>query len=52
MERLTISFQLSPSKHLALREALENIFEGSDCLIITDAEHFFRRESGPLRGAT
>ena len=37
MDSLTISFQLTPSEHLALREALGRIFEGSDCLVVADA---------------
>ncbi|MCS3746269.1 hypothetical protein FHY18_001830 [Xanthomonas arboricola] len=37
MEALTISFQLEASRHLALREALERVFEGSDCLVVADA---------------
>ena len=36
MELLTISFQLTPSEHLALRDALGHIFEGSGCLVVAD----------------
>ncbi|QDH69915.1 Imm10 family immunity protein [Marilutibacter alkalisoli] len=35
--RLFISFQLSPSEHLALRAALTSIFEGSGCLVVAGA---------------
>lgn len=37
MELLTISFRLTPSEHLALREALGHIFEGSGCLVVADS---------------
>lgn len=37
MGRLTISFHLTPSEHLALREALGHIFGGSSCLVVADA---------------
>jgi len=37
MGRLTISFQLTPSEHMALREALGHIFEGSGCFVVADA---------------
>ena len=37
MENLTISFQLKPSEHSALREALGHIFEGNGCLVVADA---------------
>jgi hypothetical protein len=37
MGRLSIFFQLAPSEHLALREALGHIFEGSGCLVVADA---------------
>lgn len=36
MELLTISFQLTPSEHLGLRDALGHIFEGSGCLVVAD----------------
>lgn len=36
MELLTISFQLTPSEHLALRDVLGHIFEGSGCLVVAD----------------
>ncbi len=37
MGRLSIFFQLAPSEYLALREALNRIFEGSGCLLVADA---------------
>jgi hypothetical protein len=37
MELLTISFRLTPSEHLALREALGHIFEGSGGLLVADS---------------
>lgn len=37
MEALTISFQLTASKHLELRKALGRVFEGSGCLVVADA---------------
>ncbi|CAN7562029.1 Imm10 family immunity protein [Pseudoxanthomonas sp. LjRoot143] len=37
MEHLSISFQLSHSEFLVLREALGNIFVGSGCLIVAGA---------------
>jgi hypothetical protein len=35
--RLTIAFQLTAPEHLALQDALRDIFEGSDCVLLTDA---------------
>lgn len=37
MERLAISFRLTPSEYTALREALGHIFQDSGCLVVADA---------------
>ncbi len=37
MQRLTITFRLTPFERLALKKALGHIFEGSDCLFVVEA---------------
>ncbi|WP_369979331.1 Imm10 family immunity protein [Xanthomonas bundabergensis] len=38
LELLGISFELTPSEYSALLEALADIFEGSGCLVVADAQ--------------
>jgi hypothetical protein len=44
IECISISFQLTPSEHTALKEALSHIFRDSGCLIVTDVQHCIQPE--------
>lgn len=36
LDEITIHFTLTPARHAALKTALEEIFEGTDCLVMAD----------------